>query len=125
MEKRINLFNILREEGKLETLHVYASTEAITDPYEKTTSTVYMNPLSIKALVRQVSPEALHWKYFGSIPFGSIEIITEKKNKTLFKTADKIKYNEEYYKCWKNDEKGFSFLERQDYIIVILTKKVL
>jgi hypothetical protein len=123
MEKRINLFNLLRNEGQLKTLYVYAAQEVETDPYEHTKDLVMANPLPVKGLVRQVSFEALHWKYYGQLPIGSIEVIAEKKYLTHFRTADRIKYNDEYYKCWKDDAKGFAILERQDYIILILAKK--
>jgi len=64
------------------------------------------------------------WKYWGLIPVGSIQIIIEKKDKTLIKTADKIIYNEQEYKCYSDDAKGFMILERQDYCICILEIKV-
>jgi len=124
-ENRIDIFNLFKNEGKLETLYVYAAKETVNDPYEKTKTKTYLNPLPIKGLIRQVSFEALHWKYYGQIPVGSIEIIAEKKYLTLFKTADKIKYKDDYFSCWKTDSNGFAILERPDYVIVILAKKVL
>jgi hypothetical protein len=124
-ERRINIFEIFKNEGKLSTLYVYAAKETIDDPYEKTETKTTYNPLPIKGLIRQVSFEALHWKYYGQIPVGSIEVIAEKKYLTLFRTADKIKYGEDYFKCYKNDSKGFAILERPDYVVVILAKKVI
>ena len=123
MEKRIDLFNLLRNEGQLSTLHVYQAREVVDDPYEKTKTNTYMNPLPIKGLVRQVSWESLRWKYPGLIPSKSIEVIAEKKYKTLFTTADKIKYDDNYYKCWKDDSQNFMIMERTDYIVVILGLK--
>jgi len=123
-EKRIDIFNLLKNEGQLVTLQVYAAKETVDDPYEKNKSLTYLNPLPIKGLVRQVSYEALHWKYYGEIPIGSIECIAEKKYLTLFRTADKIQYKDNYFKTWKDDSKGFAILERTDYVIVILAKKV-
>ena len=123
-EKRIDIFNVFKNEGKLETLQVYAAKETQVDPYEKNRDKTFLNPLPIKGLVRQVSYEALHWKYYGQIPVGSIEVIAEKKYLTLFRTADKIKYKDDYFKTWKDDAKGFAILERSDYVIIILAKKV-
>ncbi len=123
MEKRVNIFDILKREGKLETLLAYPSQEIEIDPTEHTKDKKYMNPLPIEALVRQISPEALHWKYFGALPVNSIEVITEKKNLTLIKTADKIKRGENWYSCYKDDSKGFTILERGDYIIAALRNK--
>jgi hypothetical protein len=122
-EKRIDIFNLLKNEGKLVTLYVYPATEVQIDPYEKTTEKNYLNPLPIKGLIRQVSWESLKWKYPGLIPNGSIEIIANNKYKTLFKTADKIKYGDNYYKCWKDDSQNFMIMERPDYVVIILGLK--
>ena len=123
-DKRVDIFNLLKNEGQLKTLYVYSAREVQNDPYEHSKDLIYGNPLPIKGLIRQVSFEALHWKYYGQIPVGSIEVIAEKKYLTLFRTADKIKYNDEYFKCYKDDSKGFAILERSDYIVCILAKKV-
>jgi hypothetical protein len=123
-ERRIDIFNLLKNEGQLSTLYVYPSTQVETDPYEHTKTDVFMNPLPIKGLIRQVSFEALHWKYYGQIPVGSIEVIAEKKYLTLLRTADKIKYSDKYFKCYKDDSNGFAILERPDYVVIILEKKV-
>jgi len=123
MEKRIDIFNLLKNEGKLSTLQVYQAREVINDPYEKTKTNIMMNPLPIKGLVRQVSWEALKWKYPGLIPSKSIEVIAEKKYKTLFTTADKIKYGDDYYSTLKADSQNFMIMERSDYIVAILGLK--
>jgi hypothetical protein len=123
MEKRVDIFNLFKNEGKLETLYVYQAKETVIDPYEKNKELTYMNPLPIKGLIRQVSFEALHWKYYGQIPIGSIEVIAEKKYLTHFRTADKIKYGDNFYKTWKDDSKGFAIMERSDYVVVILGLK--
>jgi hypothetical protein len=125
MDRRIDIFNLLKNEGQLSTLYVYPATQVENDPYEHTKTDVFMNPLPIKGLIRQVSFEALHWKYYGQIPVGSIEVIAEKKYLTLFRTANKIKYVNDYYSTWKDDSQGFAILERPDYVVVILAKKIL
>jgi hypothetical protein len=122
-EKRVDIFNLLKNEGKLETLLVYAAKETQVDPYEKNRDKTFLNPLPIKGLIRQVSWESLKWKYPGLIPNGSIEVIAEKKYETLFQTADKIKYKENFYKCWKDDSQNFMIMKRPDYVVVILGLK--
>ena len=124
-ERRVDIFNLLKNEGQLSTLYVYPSTQVENDPYEHTKTDAFMNPLPIKGLIRQVSFEALHWKYYGQIPVGSIEVIAEKKYLTLFRTANKIKYGNDYYSTWKDDSQGFAILERPDYVVVVLAKKIL
>jgi len=124
MDKRVDIFNLLKNEGKLSTLHVYQAREAIEDPYEKNTSKVFMNPLPIKALIQQIGFSSLHWKYQGQIPVGSIQVIVEKKNKTLMLTADKIIYNKQTYKVYKDDSQTFQYIERADYCVFILGLKI-
>jgi len=119
-EKRVDIFNLLRQEGKLDTIFAYSATTTVIDPYEKNVSKSYLSPFPIKALIRQVSAESVYWKYYGQISLKSIEVIVEKKDVSLIKLADKIKYNEEYYKVMKDDAKGFAILERSDYAVIIL-----
>jgi len=123
MEKRIDLFDFLRNEDRLETILCYSAMEKENDDTEHTTDLTYMNPTPVKALVRQISPEALRWKYYGIVPSGSIEVIAEKKSKSILLNASKIEYNEITYKTWKDDSKGFALTERTDYILVVLERK--
>jgi len=122
-ENRVDIFDLLRQEGKLETIFAYPAITAETDPTEHTTSKNFLSPFSVKAFIRQVSAESVYWKYYGQIPLKSIEVIVEKKDVSLIKSAEKIKYNDEEYKVTKDDVKGFAILERPDYAIIILTIK--
>jgi hypothetical protein len=124
-DKRINIFNILRQENKLQKILLYNAQSVLTDPYERTTEKNFIQPIAIDALVRDVSVEALKWAYYGNIPIGSKEIIIEKRHINTIKAADRIKIGEEYFKCYKDDQKGFGILSRQDYLVVILEKKVI
>jgi hypothetical protein len=122
-EKRVDIFNLLKNEGRLETLLVYSAQEIILDPYEHNAEKKFMNPLPIKGLIQQIGFSALHYKYWGQIPTGSIQVIIEKKNKTLILTADKIIYNEQTYKVYKDDSQNFAIIERPDYVVVVLGLK--
>jgi len=122
-EKRVDIFSLLRQEGKLEKIIVYPAVETECDPYEHTKTLSYLNPISVDALIRDVSTEALTWKYFGQIPMGSKECIVEKRYKNTFKVADKIKIGDEYYKTYKDDTKGFGIITRMDYLVIILELK--
>jgi len=123
-EKRVDIFNLLKNEGRLETLLVYSAQEITLDPYEHNTEKKFNNPLPIKGLIRDISAEALKWSYYGNIPIGSKEIICQKKYKSLLLAANKIKIGEDYFKTYHDDQKGFGILQRSDYIVVILAKKV-
>ncbi len=124
MDKRIDLFKILKNEDKLTKVLAYISQEVVNDPYEKTKTLNYQQPIAIDALVRDISPEALTWKYFGNIPMGSKEVVCEKRHINTLKAADRIKIGDNYYKTRKDDSRGWSILERQDYIIVVVELKI-
>jgi len=122
-DRRIDIFSILKNEGKLTKVLIYSAKDTIVDPYEKNTDKTFLNPMPIDALTRDLSPESLVWKYFGQIPMGSKEIICEKKYINALKIADKIKIGDNYYKVRKDDSKGWAIQERVDYIIVVAELK--
>jgi hypothetical protein len=123
MDSRIDLIKILNDEGKLSILLVYPATETVNDPYEKTKTDSFLNPLPIKAYVTQLSFESLKWKYPGQVPAGSVQIICYNKYETLLKTAYKIKIGGNFYKCIKDDDKGFLIMRRDDHLVAILGLK--
>ena len=125
MDNRVDIFRILRQEGKLSKVLVYSAKDTVDDPYEKTTTKTFLNPVAIDALVRDLTPESLVWRYFGQIPMGSKEIICEKRHINTLKTADKIKIGTNYYNVMKDDSKGWKIQTRQDYIIVVAELKLL
>ena len=124
-EKRIDIFGLLRSEGKLTKILVFQGISRTIDPYEKNQEITMLNPITIDALVRDITPESLVWKYFGQIPMGSKEIICEKRYIDTLKTADKIKIGTDYYSVRKDDSKGWKIQTRQDYIIVVAELKIL
>ena len=125
MDKRVDIFGLLKNEGKLSKVLVYSAKDTVVDPFEKNTVPTFTNPVPIDALVRDLTPESLVWKYFGQIPMGSKEIICDKKYIDTLKTADKIKIGTDYYSVRKDDSKGWKIQTRQDYIIVVAELKIL
>jgi len=119
----MDIFEILKEQGKLTNVLIYPAVETIADPFEKNTTKGFLNPITIKALVTQISFEALRWKYYGQIPLESIKIICKLKYENLLKLADKIQIGDKFYKCYQDDSKGFAILKRNDYLIVVLESK--
>lgn len=124
MENRIDIWKVLKNDKKLSKVIIFAAQEVINDPYEKTKDLIFRQSITIDALVRDVSPEALVWKYYGQIPMGSKELICQKKYKLTLLTADRIKVGDTYFKVRKDDSKGFAILERQDYIVCIVEQKI-
>jgi len=125
VDNRIDIFSLLKNEGKLSKVLVYSAKDTEDDPYEHTSTKTFLNPIAIDALVRDITPESLVWKYFGQIPMGSKEIICEKRYIDTLKTADKIKIGTDYYSVRKDDSKGWKIQTRQDYIIVVAELKIL
>jgi hypothetical protein len=123
MDSRVDLIKILTDEGKMSNVLVYPATETVNDPYEKTTTKGFLNPLTVKGYVIQLSFESLKWKYPGLTPSGSVQVITHSKYEKIFQTADKIKIGDNYYKTLKDDSKGCMIMRRDDYIVVILGLK--
>jgi hypothetical protein len=122
-DNRVNLFGLLKNEGKLTKVLVYAAKDTVLDPYEKNTEKTFLNPLAIDALVQQISQEALRWKYVGQLPQNSVQIICELRHENTLKTADKIEIGGISYGVYKGSSKEFTILKRNDYLIAVLERK--
>lgn len=123
-DKRVDLFGLLKREGKLQKVLVYVAQDVENDPYEHTKTLNYQQPQPVDALIQQISFEALRWKYWGQIPQDSVQILCEKKYEGLFLAADKIEIDGKSYKVYKNDSAGFGLLRRNDYLVIILERKI-
>ena len=121
--KCLDIFAILRKQGQLSSIKLYPISEIQNDPYEKTKDIVYLNPVTIKALIQQISFSALKWKFWGQLPSGSIQIICDIKYYNLFLTAGKIEYEGNMYYVYHDDSKHFGILKRAEYIVVVLERK--
>jgi hypothetical protein len=119
----IDVFKIFKKVGEGKTIWLYPAKETEIDPYEHNTQKSFLNPIPIRALIKTLSPASLRWKFFGTLPIGSKEVIIESKYKNLALIADKIKIDDDYYYVWKDDERNFGILEREDYIVLILHTK--
>ena len=117
------LFNTYKENGHLIKVWLFPAEKRINDPYDMTTTQTFLNPIPVDAVVMDLTPESLRWKYTGKVPLGSKKIICPKKYKALFKLASKIKIKDDYYKTWQDDSKSYAILEREAYIMVILSSK--
>jgi hypothetical protein len=120
---KVEFFEFFKNEDKLIKVLCYPASETLNDPYEQTKTTNFLNPLTIKALVSPLSFESLRWKFYGQIPLGSKQLIVRKQDISLIVNAFKIKIEEDYYKCYSDDAKGFAIKEYADYAYVILEKK--
>jgi len=123
MDIRFNIFDVLRDEGKLQKVLVYPSHSTENDPTEHTKTENYMNPIPIEAYVRQVSPESVKWTYYGNIPVDSLVIMAERRWYETLKAAKKIIVDEIEYQTLWDDQKGFNILKRENYLICVVVRK--
>lgn len=122
--KNNEIFEMLRQEGKLSKVTLYPATVNESDPYEHTTSTTFLNPITIQGLVTEIGFGGLKWKYWGDLTQGSVQLLCERKYESILKTAYKIKIGDFYYGVYQDADSTYKIQKREDYLIVILQKKV-
>lgn len=123
MDKRLDIFELFKNEGKLGIIYLYPSIETETDPTEHITSETLLNAIPMKALVNQVGFSALRWKFWGQLPTGSIQVICEPQFENALLISRQIKYNGNTYYIYKDDAKRFALQKRENYLVVILDRK--
>lgn len=121
-DKRIDILQILNLEGKMSKILLYPAIEVVDDPYEKSKTESFLNPITIKAYVIALSFESLKWKFTGTVPAGSVKILCDRKYEGILKLSSKIKIGDDYYKTWRDDAKDFMILKRDDHLVAILGK---
>ena len=81
-------------------IKLYLSSRSYGEDYDPETNnytSTLRNPITIKGLVRQITPESAIWKVYGSSISGAVEIICEKKWKDSFKNCLKVEIDSEIY----------------------------
>lgn len=121
--ENIDIFKIFENQGIIKIVYVYPQQTRIADPYEKNTISTELNPLPIKAVVNDISFSGLRYKYYGNIPAGSKQILCDIEHKNLLLSAAKIKIDNIEYSVYKDADKNFQMLERQNYLVVVVERK--
>lgn len=104
-----NIHNTIKEnlfKDIEETIWVYLRATNVKgnnyDPYRQTGYTITMqNPLPIKAMIRQLSPNSLIMREIGLSENGAIEVIVQEKDVNIFKICEKVEYNSISYVTYK------------------------
>lgn len=88
--KKINLFFSTKEAGE------------DYDPQEQKYDYTALNPITIKGIVTELSPEKLVYKGYGESKVGSVEIMTDSKYKEWFKNCIAIEIEGVSYTTYKD-----------------------
>lgn len=109
-------------------VQLYFSTKTMGDdydPFSKNFSYNELSPVTVRGLVRELSPEALVWKQYGLAESGAVELITDKKYLDWFKNCTKIIIDGEIYTVFKDATGDRVQIQKRsnDVIRVILQKR--
>lgn len=105
--------NLFKEHAQ--TIRIITAVTTETDPFKKTTSKSYFNPLPIKAIVTDLGFAQIQWKLPGITTSKAKEIIIKKKHKNLLEQSYKIEIDNEDYLGWKINGK-LQYRTEDEYI---------
>ena len=127
--KRIKFISKKLKESNYSTkVYFYMSTRTMGDdydPHEKNYQYSNLNPLVIKAFVRQITPDALVYKQYGLAEMGAVEVICNSKYKNYFTKANKIIIDSDEYAVFKEGEGNRALITKRtgNILRVILSKR--
>jgi hypothetical protein len=99
-----------------ELIRCYPAITTVTDTLHGTKTVTYLNPITIKALVSDLTMAKVQWALPGVTTSKVKQIIIEAKNENLFQNAYKIEIDNENYIGWKEKGKDQSRKVADDYI---------
>lgn len=107
-------------------VRVYMGVETVDDPYEKNVTVRLLNPIPIKALVKDLVASQIGWKMPGIIAEKAKELIVDKKHRNLLEKSHKIELKENN-KCvsfegWRVNGK-MQIREEGDFLRVYIYSK--
>ena len=91
--------NLFKKHAKY--IKIYVGKETVDDPYDKNVTTTHLNPISIRAIISDISPASSQWKMPGIITSKTKQIIIKKKFKSLIEQSQKIIIDSETYYGWR------------------------
>jgi hypothetical protein len=97
------LKDLIKKEGKI--ISFYLGKEVIQDPFEKNTVSTLYNPIHVRGLVSDLTPNKKQWAMLGVLSDKAKEIIIPASKKTLLEQSQKLKIDDDYYIGWKENGK--------------------
>jgi len=124
MKNRPSPLDYNHSRDEMVKLKVVVEKETVDDPYEKTkTTSITFNPKYIEGIVREVKASTLVWEMVGLKEKGAIELICDKKHKSLLERASNLYYKDEQYLVYKGaNGKRSSITIKGKYLVVILER---
>jgi hypothetical protein len=129
IHKKLKVINDMLKNSNFSTkVEIYFSTKVVGEdfnPYERNYTFNNLNPITIKAYVREVSPEALVYKQYGLAELGAKEILTEKRYIEYFRQANLIKIDGDEYIVYKEGTGNRLMISERPFnlIRVVVSKK--
>jgi len=128
MKKLRIVNNLITKSIFTKKVYIYLSSRVAGDDYDTyENNKVYtnLNPIVIKGLIRQISPEALVWKQYGLHNQGSIELICEDKWKEALQNCNKIVIDDIEYQVYREATGSRTLIQPRPYNLlrVILARK--
>jgi len=115
------LSNILKDKEFTTKVKIYFSTKSAGDDfdtYENNYVFTNLNPKTIKAYVREVSPEALVYKQYGLAHMGAKEILCDKRYREWFENCSKIEIGSTVYQVFREGTGNRTIISERPYNMI-------
>lgn len=128
MQYKNSVLNLLRREDYTTKVKLFFATKSSGegyDAYENNATYTNLNPITIKAYIREITPEQAFYKQYGLHQSGMLEIICEERLRNLFEICNKIEINNIEYQTFKAGTGGRTLITKRPFktIRVVVSRK--
>ena len=86
-------------------IRLYPSISSVSDPFEKNTTNIELNPITIPAVITDLAFEKVTWAMPGIVTDNAKQIIIQARDLSILLNSQKIEITQngitEYYEGWK------------------------
>lgn len=118
MDYRKDILKLIKNKNLMTKVFVYMSSASAGDDYDEfENNLVYssLNPICIKAYVRELTPEQAFYKQYGISQDGMKEIICKEKWRTAFEKCNKIVIDNIIYQVFKSGGGNKTLITKRPY----------
>lgn len=127
MKKNLDSIGLLKSSEFSTKVYIYMSSKTAGDDfdaYEANYTFTNLNPIIIKAYVREISSEALVYKQYGLHQMGAKEIVCEARFKNMFLNCNKLTISGIEYQVFKEGTGNRAVIqERPNNLIKIVVMR--